>query len=72
MRNSWSIDFIPLFITYVVVKLVHWLSGFDYDIFSEGIFNIKFLIDIASWGGIYAIVYLLLKALIPNRNNPIQ
>lgn len=40
--------FIPLFITYVVVKLVHNLIGFNYDLLSEGILNLKFLIDVAS------------------------
>lgn len=71
MKNSWSIDFITLFITYGAVKLVHWLVGFDYDIFSEGIFSIKFLIDIASWGGIYAVVYFVLNAFFPNSHNPV-
>jgi hypothetical protein len=53
--------FIPLLITYVVVKLVHNLAGFDYDILSEGILNLKFLIDVASWAIVYAAVYFLLR-----------
>jgi hypothetical protein len=71
MKNSWSVDLIPLFITYVVVKSVHWLAGFNYDIFNEGILNIKFLVDVFSWGGIYAIVYILLKTFIPKNKNSV-
>jgi len=62
-------DFISLSITYLAVKLVYWLAGFDYDIFSEGIFNTKLLIDILSWVGIYALVFILLKTFIPKAKN---
>ncbi|WP_266203282.1 hypothetical protein [Pontibacter kalidii] len=59
--------FIPLLITYVVVKLVHTFVGFEYDLLSEGLFNMKFVIDIASWAVVYAAVYFLLRKLLPQK-----
>lgn len=69
MKNSWLINLLPLFITYVAVKAVHWLVGFDYHLFREGLFHSKLLIDLASWGIIYAIVYYLLKTFMPKKKN---
>ncbi|SFH26629.1 hypothetical protein SAMN05421739_1091 [Pontibacter chinhatensis] len=65
--HSKRTTFISLIITYVVVKVVHSLIGFDYDIFSEGILNLKFLIDVASWAIVSAAVYFLLRKLLPQR-----
>ena len=53
--------FIPLLITYGIVNAVHYLVGFDYDILSEGILNLKFLIDVASWAIVYLAVYFLFR-----------
>lgn len=68
MKNSSKyIGLISMLITYIVVKIGHLLAGFQYNIFSEGIFNFKFLIDIISWIIVYGIIYFLLKKLIPKR-----
>jgi hypothetical protein len=69
MKNSNSfISLVLILLTYVIVKIGHKLAGFHYDIFSEGIMNVKFLIDIMSWGIVYAILYFLLKKLLPLKN----
>jgi hypothetical protein len=68
MRNNRLIGFLPLFITYIIVKIAHNLAGFDYDLFSEGIMNAKFLIDIMSWVIVYALIYFLLRKILPQRN----
>lgn len=67
-KNSKTIGFVSLFITYLVVKVVHSFAGFHFDPFSEGIFNIKFLIDIKSWGIISTMVYFLMKRLLPQKS----
>ncbi|PTX22738.1 hypothetical protein C8N40_101566 [Pontibacter mucosus] len=65
--HSKRTTFISLLITYVLVKVVHNLAGFEYAIFSEGILNLKFLVDMASWAIVYAAVYFLLRKLLPQR-----
>ncbi len=67
-NNNRFIDFIPLIITYIVVKVMHKLVGFNYDPFREGILNVKFLIDIMSWIIVYAVIYILMKKLLPQKN----
>ncbi|WP_299822398.1 hypothetical protein [uncultured Pontibacter sp.] len=66
--NSRVFAFIPLLITYILVKIVHKLAGFEYDIFTEGVFTLKFVLDIASWVFIYGVVYFLFKKLSPQKN----
>jgi hypothetical protein len=68
-KNSMAMTFISILITYIVKKIGFKLVGFHYDIFSEGILNIKFLIDVISWVVIYAIVNFLFKKLSPNRTS---
>jgi hypothetical protein len=68
-NNIRLIGFLTILITYIVVKIVDTLAGFHYDPFREGIINIKFLIDIISWGVVYAVIYTLLKRLLPPKNN---
>ncbi|QHL89227.1 hypothetical protein GU926_18035 [Nibribacter ruber] len=48
-----------LFITFVLVKLVKAVLGFEYHILQEGIFNLKFLADLAMWGVSYYLVDFL-------------
>lgn len=60
------IAFSSILITYIIVKLVCKLTGFHYD-FSDGIVNVKLLIDIALWGFIYLLINYLLKKLFANR-----
>lgn len=65
--HSKRTTFISLILTYVIVKVVHSMVGFEYDIFSEGILNLKFLIDVASWAIVSAAVYFLLRKLLPQK-----
>jgi hypothetical protein len=67
-KNSMSVYFISIIISYIIVKIAYKLSGFKYD-FSEGIINVRYLIHIIIWGIIYAIVYFLLKKLLPNKTS---
>jgi hypothetical protein len=73
MRNTQKNinGFIPygsIIIAYAIVKFINNITGFHYDI-SEGIFNMKFLIDITIWGCVYVIVYFLLSKLLPKRTS---
>ncbi|WP_181304021.1 hypothetical protein [Rufibacter sp. XAAS-G3-1] len=68
MENStWKTRLLPLLITFVVVKLVHHLAGFDYDIFLEGVFTVRFLLDIGTWVAVYVVVSFLLKKVFPSK-----
>ncbi|OKL41096.1 hypothetical protein A3841_14825 [Pontibacter flavimaris] len=66
-KDTGPTAFLSLFITYLLVKVMHHLIGFEYDLFSEGLLNMKFIIDIASWGIVYAAVYFLLRKLLPRK-----
>jgi hypothetical protein len=67
-NNNRVIGFITIIITYVVVKIIHRYAGFQYDISREGIINVKLLIDIFSWIVVYALVYTLLKKILPQKD----
>jgi uncharacterized membrane protein len=56
------IAFGSILITWILVKTVYGITGFHYE-FSDGIVNIKLLIDIVLWGIIYFPVNYLLKKL---------
>jgi hypothetical protein len=63
MKKSNGIStLITILITYIIVHIVYKLTGFYYN-FGEGILNFKFVMDIALWGVVYFIVYILLKNL---------
>ncbi|MGV3539318.1 MAG: hypothetical protein ACO1OQ_05875 [Rufibacter sp.] len=47
---------VALLVTFLVVKIFHTLVGFDYDIFREGILNLRFVADILSWAVGYVVV----------------
>ena len=49
-----------LIVTYVIVKTIRLLTGFNYD-FSEGLLNLKFFIDIALWIIVYYAVDFLIR-----------
>ncbi|WP_276498741.1 hypothetical protein [Pontibacter litorisediminis] len=55
---------VPFFITYLTVKLVHFLAGFKYDLLEEGILHLKFAVDLATWGVVYAAIYFLFSKLV--------
>ncbi len=57
-RDSVSANLVLFLITYLLVKIIQRLTGFDYD-FSEGLFNIKLLIDLLIWIAVYRIVSIL-------------
>jgi uncharacterized membrane protein len=61
-KTNGFIPLVTIIITYVTVKILYKLTGFQYD-FSEGILNIRFLIDITLWGFIYLTVNFLLRKL---------
>ena len=65
--HSKRTTFISLIITYVVVKVIHILAGFEYDIFSEGILNLKFLVDVAFLAIVHAAVNFLLRKLLSQK-----
>lgn len=54
---------IDLIITILVTKLLYSLIGFNYSI-SEGILNIKFLIDLVTWLIVYCAVSYIRKRII--------
>jgi len=57
--------FIPLgtiLITYVIVRIINKVTGFSYD-FSDGVFNINLLIDLAIWFFVYLAVDFLQRKL---------
>ncbi len=61
-----TFGFIPLgtiLITYVIVKIIYKVTGFAYD-FSDGIFNINLLIDVALWFLVYFTVDFLQRKLV--------
>jgi len=53
---------ISIVITYISVKAIYRITGFHYD-FTDGIINIRFLIDIALWGSVFLTVIFLLRKL---------
>ncbi len=57
-----------IIITYLIVNIVYKLTGFHYD-FSDGIANIRLLIDIALWGCVYFAVNFLLRKLLSKRTD---
>ena len=61
-KSNGAFTFIVVLITYIIVHIVYKLTGFYYNI-GEGILNFKFVIDIALWGVVYFVVYMLLKKL---------
>ncbi|GGK77262.1 hypothetical protein ACD591_20460 [Rufibacter glacialis] len=61
MRNKKVIDLVLILLTYVVVKVVKKVIGFNYNPFKEGIMTVNFLVDVAIWGTVYAILYFLFK-----------
>ena len=65
--HSKRTTFISLIITYVVVKVIHNLAGFDYDIFTEGVLNMRLLLDVTSWVIVHAAVNFLLRKLLPEK-----
>ncbi|MGV3587500.1 MAG: hypothetical protein ACO1OF_10880 [Adhaeribacter sp.] len=66
-QNSTAFNITTILLTYLIKKIGYKIVGFDYDIFSEGLWNTKFLIDVTAWVVIYAIVSFLLKKLSPNK-----
>ncbi|PKP52073.1 MAG: hypothetical protein CVT92_10655 [Bacteroidetes bacterium HGW-Bacteroidetes-1] len=61
-KTNFFIPFGTIIITYIIVKILYKLTGFHYD-FTEGIVNIRLLIDLALWGFVYFSVDFLLKKL---------
>jgi|GEM_PF-3569164 hypothetical protein len=61
-KTNFFIPFSTILITYIIVKILYRLTGFHYD-FTEGIVNIRLLIDLALWGFVYFSVDFLLKKL---------
>ncbi len=59
-KTPGTITIATIAITYVIVKIVSKLIGFHYDI-SEGIFNIRFLSDLALWVIVFYLVNYLLR-----------
>ncbi|MBU3071963.1 hypothetical protein [Clostridium estertheticum] len=63
MKKSKGIfTFIVVLITYIIVHIIYKLTGFYYN-FGDGILNSKLVIDLALWGVVYFIVYILSKKL---------
>jgi hypothetical protein len=65
-KTNGYIAFGSILITYIIVKTVYRLTGFHYE-FSDGLANIKLLIDIVLWGIIYFPVNYLMKKLFANK-----
>ena len=61
-KTERNIIIVSIVITYIIVKVIYRLTGFHYD-FTDGIINIRFLIDIALWGSVYLTVVFLLRKL---------
>ena len=61
MKSNTAHRFIALAVTYVVVKLLQYLAGFEYSPFEEGVFTYKLLADVGAWALVYVLVYSLLK-----------
>ncbi|ALI99977.1 hypothetical protein [Rufibacter tibetensis] len=59
--ESTRISLMTLLITYIVVKVVHLLTGFNYNPFEEGLLTIKFVLDVVSWVMVYGLVYFIVK-----------
>ncbi|QNF31227.1 hypothetical protein HUW51_00275 (plasmid) [Adhaeribacter swui] len=69
MKFNYSrFGFTHLVVTYIIVKVVHYLVGFHYNPFQEGLLTYKLLIDISSWGMVAALTYFLFKQLLPEKN----
>lgn len=47
-KNSEITQFIAFATTYIIVHIIHKLTGFNYE-FKEGLLNFKLLIDLALW-----------------------
>jgi hypothetical protein len=59
-RNQFT-SWLPILITYVLVKEMQNLAGFEYDLFKEGVLTFRFVLDIASWVVVYVLVSFLLQ-----------
>ena len=62
-KNNRLFGFVHILITYIIVKIIHKLAGFHYNLFNEDIISINFFIDIMSWVIIYGITYFIIKKL---------
>ncbi|AFS79471.1 hypothetical protein Curi_c24760 [Gottschalkia acidurici 9a] len=49
-------------IAFIIVRIIRSLTGFNYN-FSEGIFNIKILIDLGLWIIVYLIIDFIFNKL---------
>ena len=65
-KTERNIIIVSIVITYIIVKVIYRLTGFHYD-FTDGIINIRFLIDIALWGTVYLTVVFLLRKLFSSK-----
>ena len=65
--NNGIITFTTVAITYIIIKILYKLTGFNYNI-SDGIFKLDLVIDIALWGIVSFIVYTLIKILLARVN----
>lgn len=54
-KHSLKTKVIQFLATYIIVKIVHTLTGLSYN-FEEGILNPKILFDLALWAIVYIIV----------------
>ena len=60
MNKNFCISVLTIITTYIITRIIYRLTGFSYS-FSDGILNIKLLIDISLWIAISLLVGFILN-----------
>ncbi|MBU5312509.1 hypothetical protein KQI38_10740 [Tissierella carlieri] len=65
MNKKSYVSILVVIITYIITRIVYKLTGFSYS-FSEGILNIKLLIDLGLWIIVAVLVSTALNKILSN------
>jgi hypothetical protein len=65
MNKKSYVSILVVIITYIITRIIYKLTGFSYS-FSEGILNIKLLIDLGLWIIVAVLVNTALNKILSN------
>ncbi|EKQ52424.1 MULTISPECIES: hypothetical protein [unclassified Clostridium] len=63
MSKKNYVNILTVILTFIIAHIIYNLTGFQYN-FSEGILNLKLLIDLGLWLLIYAAVNIILDKIL--------
>ena len=68
MNKKSQVTILTVIATYIIVRIVYRLTGFSYSL-SEGILNMKLLIDLALWIIVFFLVDNISRKMLVKSNN---